>query len=107
MTDYKKLFEDFFKIYKKPFVDDLTIGFSDIDPPKKINPAEIDHEALDGLLAPNTNEHYHLTKAQYDKLIELIEKYPPKIEPNQVIKISAEGAMTPYEIAGKDIKITQ
>ena len=106
MTEYQQILQDFCKRYKKPFLDTLTVGFSDIDPPKKVNPAELDHEALQNLLAPNTNEHYHLNKAQYDKLMELIggEKYPPVIFPDQVINISAEGAMTPYEIQGINLK---
>ena len=104
MTEYKKLVEEFYSRYEKPFVDKLTIGFSDIDPPKKINPAEIDHEALNNLLAPNTNEHYHLTKAQYEKLINLLGGYPPEIAKNQVINVTASEAMSPYEIQGKNIK---
>lgn len=104
MIEYEKLVEEFYTRYERPYVDKLTIGYSDIDPPKKINPAELDHEALGNLLAPNTNEHYHLTKAQYEKLIEIIDKYLPQIEPNQVIRIMAEGAMKPYEIRGKNIK---
>ena len=106
MTEYQQLLKDFCKRYKAPFLDELTVGFSDIDPPKRINPAELDHEALANLLAPNTNEHYHLNKSQYDKLMELIggEKYPPVIFPDQVINISAEGAMTPYEIQGINLK---
>ena len=108
MTEYERLLEDFNARYKSPFVDELTIGFSDIDPPKRINPAELDHEALLNLLAQDTNEHYHLTKAQYEKLIELIDgdNYPPLIFPEQVINISAEGQMTPYEIQGRYIKLT-
>ena len=102
MSKYTELVEEFYSRYDKPFVDKLTIGFSDIDP------AEIDHEALNNLLAPKTNEHYHLTKAQYEKLIEIIDgdKYPPLIFPNQTINISAEGEMKPYEIQGKYIKLT-
>ncbi|MBR0204988.1 MAG: hypothetical protein IJQ56_11560, partial [Synergistaceae bacterium] len=90
--------------YQTPFLNELTIGFSDIDPPKRINPAEIDHEALNNLLAPNTNEHYHLTKAQYEKLIAIIGGYPPEIVKDQVIHVTASEAMTPYEIQGRNIK---
>ena len=108
MSNFTELEEEFYTRYKNPFVDKLTMGFSDIDPPKRINPAEIDHEALDGLLAPETNEHYHLTKKQYDKLIELIDgdNYPPLIFPAQIINISAEGEMKPYEIQGRYTNLT-
>ena len=108
MTEYERLLQDFNARYQTPFLNELTIGFSDIDPQKRINPAELDHEALLNLLAPDTNEHYHLTKEQYDKLIELIDgdKYPPLIFPNQEINISAEGEMTPYEVQGRYIKLT-
>lgn len=106
MKNYEQLVKEFFTRYRKPFVDKLTIGFSDIDPPLKVNPAEIDHEALDGLLAPNTNEHYHLTKEQHDKLIKLIDgdNFPPLIYPNQVIRITADEPMTGYEIQGKNLR---
>ena len=106
MKNYAELVKDFFTRYKKPQIDPLTIGFSGIDPPEKVNPAEIDHEALDGLLAPDTKEHYHLTKEQHDKLIEMIDNYLPLIFPNQVINISAEGEMPPYAIQGRHIKLT-
>lgn len=108
MIDYKQLVEDFFTRYKKPFLDELTVGFSDIDPPKRINPAELDHEALKNLLAPETNEHYHLTKEQYEKLIDLIggETFPPLIFPDQVINVAAGVEMLPYEIQGKNINLT-
>ena len=108
MSKYDELLEDFNARYNKPFLDELTIGFSDIDPQKRVNPAELDHEALLNLLAPDTNEHYHLTKEQYDKLIEIIDgdKYPPLIFPNQTINISAEGEMKPYEIQGRYINLT-
>ena len=104
MSKFTELEDEFYTRYKRPFVDKLTMGFSDIDPPKKINPAEIDHEALNNLLAPNTNEHYHLTKAQYEKLINLLGGYPPEIAKNQVINVTASEAMTPYEIRGRNIK---
>ena len=72
MGRYKELAEEFFTKYETPEVDELTVGFSAIDPPKKINPIDIDHEQLDGLLGGNWEGHYHLTKELWEYVIDLV-----------------------------------
>lgn len=72
MGRYKELAEEFFTKYETPEVDELTVGFSAIDPPKKINPYDIDHEQLDGLLGGNWEGHYHLTKELWEYVIDLV-----------------------------------
>ena len=51
-------------VYKKPRVEPSIVGFTGIDPDEKINPNEIDHELLGGLLGGNLTGHYHLTSEQ-------------------------------------------
>ena len=72
MSIYKELADEFFTKYEYPEIDELTVGFSAIDPPKKINPYDIDHEQLDGLLGGNWEGHYHLTKDLWEFVIELV-----------------------------------
>ena len=72
MGRYKELAEEFFTKYETSEVDELTVGFSAIDPPKKINPLEIDHEQLDGLLGGNWEGHYHLTKELWEYVSDLV-----------------------------------
>ena len=62
------------------------------------------HEDLEGLLGgDDTNGHYHLTKAQYEWIIEMT-KYPPEIDEGQVISTIAETGITPYEISGLNLR---
>ena len=72
MSRYEDLATEFFTRYEEPELEELTVGFSDIDPPLKTNVAEIDHEKLDGLLGGNIEGHYHLTKALWQAVIELL-----------------------------------
>ena len=72
MGIYKELADEFFTRYEYPEIDELTVGFSAIDPPKKINSYDIDHEQLDGLLGGNWEGHYHLTKELWEYVIDLV-----------------------------------
>ncbi len=75
MSTYEELAEEFFEKYENPQLEPLTVGFSDIDPPKKINPYDIDHEQLDGLLGgDDINGHWHLTKELWEFVIELVSR---------------------------------
>ena len=71
MSTYEQLAQEFFTKYEYPKIEQLTVGFSDIDPPKKINSSDVDHEQLDGLLGGNWEGHYHLTKELWEFLVEL------------------------------------
>ena len=106
---YEEILQDFFERYDKPFVEKFTVGFSGIDPPKKVFPDDIDHELLKNLLGGNDNTgHYHLTKTQIEKLRKLIDDdfFPPKINPNQTFYIFPEQSMTPYQVQGENISLT-
>ena len=63
------------------------------------------HEDLEGLLGGAENEHYHLTKTQYEWIIEQISDFLPVIAQGQNINAIAESAIIPYEIIGENIKI--
>ena len=105
MSKYSELVENFYTRYEKPVLDPYVMGFSGIDPPLKRSGGKLDHEKLEGLLGGDETGHYHLTKAELDALIELIsEKYPPDIYANQVINVTADEAMTEYEIQGQDVR---
>ena len=108
MSEYRKLVEQFFERYEKPRVEELTVGFSDIDPPLKRSAGIIDHEQLNGLMGGNNEGHYHLTQEEYEGLKALLqeepEKYPPLITEGQVINVVANEAMTPYEVQGTDVR---
>ncbi len=105
MSEYRKLVEAFLERYEKPVVDEYIQGFSGIDPQRKVLSSEIDHEALSGLLGGAENEHYHLTKTQYEWMIEQISDFLPVIAQGQNINAIAESAIIPYEIIGENIKI--
>ena len=99
----KELFEDFYKRYEKPQVDELTVGFSGIDPELKAEARRKDHERLSNLLGGDSSGHYHLTEAQIEKLKQKLgEKYPPRIGEGQTITINADEEMPPYEIGAEN-----
>ena len=186
MSEYAQLAAEFLERYEKPVVEEYIQGFSGIDPQKKVNPGELNHEQLYGLLGGedsghyhlteelldklenmpaeggqgekgdkgdkgdpftyedftdeqlaalkgekgdkgdkgepgsgtgttnheeltnlfggNTNEHYHLTKAQYDWIIEQMSEYLPVITDGQVINSTAETVITPYEVQGENLR---
>ena len=75
MSRYEKLVADFLLVYEKPELDELTVGFSGIDPPKKSSGGGTeDHEELNNLLGGDENGHYHLTKDMYLQIIEFLEE---------------------------------
>ncbi|MBQ7215570.1 MAG: hypothetical protein IJP54_05625 [Synergistaceae bacterium] len=73
MSTYEQLAADFFTKYEYPDIEPLTVGFSDIDPPKKIFSSDIDHEQLDGLLGgDDINGHWHLTRELWEFVVDLV-----------------------------------
>ena len=77
MSQYAQWVADFFTRYQEPTIDDLIIGFSGIDPPLKVLASEINHEELDNLLGGEPEGHYHLTKEQWEKIIEILDGPDP------------------------------
>ena len=70
-----------------------------------VNVATEDHENLQNLLGGNSYGHYHLTKKQYDWLVEqMSEKYPPKIAENQEINVLASQEIIPYKVLGENVR---
>ena len=78
MSQYAQWVADFFTRYQEPTIDDLIIGFSGIDPPLKVLASEINHEELDNLLGGEPEGHYHLTKEQWEKIIEILDGPDPE-----------------------------
>ena len=70
MSYYTELAENFFLRYERPIVEELTVGFSGIDPQKKASAQglSIDHEGLENLMGGNEDGHYHLTKKQLESM---------------------------------------
>ena len=68
MSEYAQLAAEFLERYEKPVVEEYIQGFSGIDPQKKVNPGELNHEQLYGLLGGEDSGHYHLTEELLDKL---------------------------------------
>ena len=73
-TPYSELVEEFFMKYEYPSVEELTVGFSDIDPPLKNDNATTDHEELENLMGGDEDGHYHLTRDLWQKVIELLNR---------------------------------
>ena len=101
---FNDLFEAFYKKYEYPQVDPLTVGFSGIDPQKKVIAALINHEKLGNLLGGDESGHYHLTEEQIRKLEMIIETYPPEIFPDQSVDTTADKQMTPYKVQGDNVR---
>ena len=75
MSRYSQLVADFFTKYEKPELNELTVGFSGIDPPKlSSGVGTSDHEELTTLLGGDENGHYHLTKDMYLQILEFLEE---------------------------------
>ena len=73
MSRFRELVEEFIAKYEEPKIENLTVGFSDIDPPLKVNASELDHEKLNNLLGGNIEGHYHLTKDLWSQITYIIE----------------------------------
>ena len=102
---YNELFEDFYKRYEHPEVEELTIGFSGIDPPLRTDILIPNHEQLADLLGGDEGGHYHLTEEQLNRVIVLVgRRYPPEIAENQRADTIADEEMTPYEIQGENVR---
>ena len=97
--------EEFYSRYEHPEVEDLVVGYSGIDPPRKVKANELNHEELANLLGGDETGHYHLTGQQYSRLLELL-VWPPVIEAGQEVPATADEEMTDYEIRGTDIRRT-
>lgn len=104
----KERFNQFYKRYKYPEFEELLIGFAGIDPPLKNDGSSIDHEKLDNLLGGNESGHYHLTKEQLEKIRKrLNKKYPPKVNSGQIINANPDEEITPYQVTGKNVELTE
>lgn len=104
----KKLFEEFYKRYKYPEVEELDIGFAGIDPPLKNNGSSINHEELNNLLGGDEKGHYHLTKEQIERLMDLFDKkYPPVIYNGQFIDAIPDEEISPYQVQGENVTLTE
>ena len=64
MSEYSRLVSLFSERYEDPEVEPYIVGFSGIDPDKKINPSVIPHDELYGLLGGDVTGRYHLTSNQ-------------------------------------------
>lgn len=80
MSEYAKLAEEFFQHYERPQIDKLTVGFTGIDPQKRIFEYELDHEGLNNLQGGDNSGHYHLTKKQFTDLITLLNEHFSDVE---------------------------
>lgn len=67
MGKYEDITRSFYEEYEEPVIEDYIVGFSGLDPDRKIKPEEIDHEKLDGLLGGDFSGRYHLTNDQVRK----------------------------------------
>ena len=76
MGKYEDLTKNFYEDYEEPVIEEYIVGFSGLDPDKKVRPELIDHEKLDGLLGGDFAGRYHLTNEQVRKL----EGYAGQIE---------------------------
>ena len=75
MGKYAEYVSQFEEDYEQPVVEEYIVGFSGLDPDKKVKPETISHEKLDGLLGGDFAGRYHVTHDQlsdfigYDKRI--------------------------------------
>ena len=103
MGKYQEAVEEFLGKYEKPQVEDITVGFSGIDPQRKyfggVGAGTDDHEQLVNLQGGDDNEHYHLTEDQLDWVIEQVnEASKPVIGDGQTIVVLPGEEIDPYEI---------
>ena len=61
MGKYAEYVSQFEEDYEQPVVEEYIVGFSGIDPDKKVKPETISHEKLDGLLGGDFAGRYHVT----------------------------------------------
>ena len=107
-----KTIEEFFQEYEQPAIQNITVGFSGIDPvPKSFTPVVISdktdtgedihayidnkvaeqlvkaHEELPDLQGGNDNEHYHLTEKEYNDLYKVLEAFS---NPNGAVTLTSD-----------------
>ena len=106
----QKAWEDFREENESPTVGDVIVGFSGLDPQKKDKDdvGTEDHEKLSNLKGGDESGHYHLTREQYERLLELLEEgnVLPDIYPGQSIFLTVDEAMTPYEVRGVNVTLS-
>lgn len=73
MSRFRELVEEFIAKYEEPEIDELTVGFSSIDPPLRVSAEDFDHEELSGLLGGNIEGHYHLTKDIWQQITAVLD----------------------------------
>lgn len=64
MSRYSDLVREFLDDYEQPEVGEYIVGFSGLDPDRKVKEHLIDHERLGGLLGGDAAGRYHLTSEQ-------------------------------------------
>ena len=83
MGKYQELTESFYEDYEQPVIEDYIVGFSGLDPDRKIKPETIDHEKLDGLLGGDFSGRYHLTNDEVRKFTGYQEQINQEIQDRQ------------------------
>lgn len=107
-----KTIEEFYQEYEQPAIQNITVGFSGIDPiPKSFTPVVISdktdtgedihayidqkisqqlvkaHEELPDLQGGNDDEHYHLTEAEYNGLYKVLTAFS---NPNGAVTLTSD-----------------
>lgn len=100
---YQEAVETFLGKYERPVIEDITVGFSGIDPQRKyfggVGTGTSDHETLNNLQGGDDEGHFHLTEEQLEWVIEQVnEANKPEIPDGQEIIVDADGELDPYQI---------
>lgn len=101
MGKYQQAVEKFLGKYEKPAIEEVTVGFSGIDPQRKYfgSSGTDDHELMNNLKGGNEDGHYHLTEDQLEWVIEQVnEAYKPVIGEDQEIIVLPDEEIDPYQI---------
>lgn len=64
MGKYEEYVRKFNEDYEQPVAEEYIVGFSGIDPDRKIKPETINHEKLDGLLGGDFAGRYHISSRE-------------------------------------------
>ena len=106
MSRLEELEANFYEKYERAMIEPYILGFSGIDPPLKRDGSDspTDHENMYRLLGGNSAGHYHLTREEYEKILELLEDYAPLIYGGQEIEAVSTIAITPYEVQGENLR---
>lgn len=100
MSRYSEMVQKVLGKYEKPRIEDVTLGFSGIDPQRKYKESDSqdDHELLHNLKGGDENGYYHLTLAELEFLRVLREALAPQILEGQEITINAGEEMEGYQV---------